>query len=208
MGHNPSRNPFRRASLGIDDQMEVDAYKAASIWGAWWTLEESTRRRYFTADEHKFMRRYGAKLDELSCQRTNPRNEDEHHFVLVCLGQAEPRSDRERLWLYAQMVCRYERSLLRAARTDLVEYENAALRIENRSLRVDLQTLEREYMELLSEWRVATGEQQPRQPVCNVVWMTSAFNLRGFVGPPAMRRFVSTASRGAAMQMLPTSLAH
>ena len=85
------------------------------------------------------------------------------------------------------MVCRYERSLLRAARTDLVEYENAALRIENRSLRVDLQTMEREYMELLGEWRMATGEQQPRQPVCNVVWATSAFEQREFAGPPAMR---------------------
>ena len=92
---------FQASRPDLDHQITVDAYKAASIWEAWWTLEKSTRRRYFTAAERKFMRRYGAKLDELSCQRVNPRNDDDHHLVLVCLGQAEPRSDLERLWLFA-----------------------------------------------------------------------------------------------------------
>ncbi len=105
------------------------------------------------------------------------------------------------------MVCRYERSLLRAARTDLVEYENVALRIENRSLRVDLQTLEREFMELLTEWRLATGEEQPRKPICNVVWATSAFNVRDLFGPPVMRPLACVLSRGAPTQTVPTTAA-
>lgn len=90
-----------------------------------------------------FIRRYGARLDELARIRALPSNDDEQHFLTVCMGHAEPRSDRERLWLYAQMVCRYEKSLQRAARTDLVEHENDALRIENRRLRGDLAASER-----------------------------------------------------------------
>ena len=49
MGNDPTRNPFRRQQLALDDQQAVDAYKAASIWGAWWQLDESTRRLYFAA---------------------------------------------------------------------------------------------------------------------------------------------------------------
>ncbi len=77
MGHGQSTDPFKQARLGPDDQMAVDGYKAASISGAWWPLEESTRRRCFTADEREFMRRCGAQLDELSCQRGNPANDSD-----------------------------------------------------------------------------------------------------------------------------------
>lgn len=178
MGNNPSRNPFRRERLGLTDQQAVDAYKADSVWGSWWTLAEATRRRYFTADERKFIRRYGAKLDEIACMRANPVNDDELHFLQVCQRQAEPRTARERLWLYVQLVCRYERSLQRAARTDLVEYENDALRIENRALRADMTALEREYMEILSELKMHRGEEVLKRPVCNVVWMTDRFRMR------------------------------
>jgi uncharacterized protein YifE (UPF0438 family) len=140
-------------------------------------LSEATRRRYFTADERKFIRCYGAKLDEIACMRASPANDDELHLLQVCQRQAEPRNPRERLWLYAQLVCRYERSLQRAARTDLVEYENDALRIENRALRSDLKSLERVYMEVLTELKMERGQETLKRPIGNLVWMTHRFHM-------------------------------
>ena len=102
MSNNPTRNPFRRARLGLDDQQAVDEYKARSVWSAWWALDETLRRRYFTRDERAFITRYGARLDELASYRDGPRNEKEEHFLRVCGGEEEPESPRERLWLLVQ----------------------------------------------------------------------------------------------------------
>ena len=68
MGHNPTKNPFRRARLGLDvgAQQAVGEYKARSVWGAWWQLDEKVRRRYFTKDQRDFITRYGARLDEIA----------------------------------------------------------------------------------------------------------------------------------------------
>ena len=43
MGHNPTKNPFRRARLGldVDTQAAVDEYKTRSVWSAWWQLDEA-----------------------------------------------------------------------------------------------------------------------------------------------------------------------
>ena len=49
------------------------------------------------AEERKFIRRYGARLDELACMRSLPSNDDEQHFLWVCMGQTEPRSRTDRL---------------------------------------------------------------------------------------------------------------
>ena len=135
-------------------------------------------RRYFTSDERKFLRRYGAKLDDIACMRVTPANDDELHFLQECQRQSEPRTARERLWLYVQLVCRYERSLQRAARTDLAEHDTEVLRIENRRLQIDLTTLEREYMDILRELKMERGEEALKRPICNVVWASPRFRMR------------------------------
>ena len=100
--------------------------------------------------------------------RTEPGNDDERHFLQVCMGHEEPRHANERLWLYVRMVCRYEGALERAARADLAEFENAALRIKVRTLKADRTALEREYMEILSMLRMERGELLKR-PIGNIV---------------------------------------
>ncbi len=195
MGHNPSRNPFSRARLGLDDQQAVDAYKAASVWGAWWQLDEAIRRRYFTRRERDFVTRWGAHMDELACLRTNPATDAEHHFVQVCLGHEEPKTIRERLWLFVQLVCRYDRSLTRAARADLAEHDAAALRAENRALKAKSDHLERYVVQLGRELRAATGEANPR--ICNVQWVSPLFRAPEVCGPPTMRFVMDVKHRGA-----------
>ena len=177
IGMNPSRNLFKQARLGIVDQRAVDAYKAASVWAIWWDLSEATRRRYFTTEERKFIRRYGAKLDEIASMRTEPANDDERHFLQVCMGHEEPRHANERLWLYVRMVCRYEGALERATRADLTEFENNAPRIEIRTLKADRIAREREYMEFLSELRMERGKDIERS-IGNVVSMTQRFLMQ------------------------------
>lgn len=153
MGRNPTRNPFRRTRLGLEagTQHAVDEYKARSVCSACWQLDENVRKRYFTKDERGFITRYGARLDELACFRTNPSNEREAHFLRVCVGQEDPRTDRERLWLIVHLVCRYERAVERAARTDLAELDAIALRAENRALKAKSDHLERYIVTLTRE---------------------------------------------------------
>ena len=109
--------------------------------------------------------------------RALPSNDDEQHFVTMCMGHAEPRSARELLWLYAQMVCQYERSVLRAARTYLVEHENSAPRIQNRFLKADLAAAGRSYMEIRTELKMYRGAEELTCPICNVAWATLRFAL-------------------------------
>ena len=85
----------------------------------------------------------------------------------MCVGQHEPRHAKERLWLYARMVCRYESALKHSTRTDLAEFENAPLRIEIRTLKAARTALEREYMEILSyAWSVERTSSDPLATLC------------------------------------------
>lgn len=113
MGHNSSRRARERVDAGT--QFDVDQYKARSIWGSWRGMDRAARDRYFNADEIAWLNRYGSRLDQLSCLAVESRNEREKHFIGVCLGHHPSATDRERLWLRAQMVVRYEASLERAA---------------------------------------------------------------------------------------------
>ena len=200
MGMNPSRNAFKRARLGLDAQQAVDEYKARSVWGAWWKLDEKVRRRYFTQDERDFITRYGARLDEIACFRTNPSNDDEAHFLRVCVGEDEPRTPRERLWLVVHLVCRYERSANRAARADLAEHDASALRAENRAVKAKTDHLERHLATLAKDLRVATGDEPPS--IHNVRWASFLFDKPETFGPPPVRVVVTAKTRGAAIGLL------
>ena len=201
VGNNPTRNPFRRARLGLDDQQAVDEYKARSVWPAWWALDEALRRRYFTRDERAFITRYGGRLDELASYRDGPRNEKEEHFLRVCGGEAEPDSPRERLWLLVQLVCRFQRAVDRAARADLAEHDAFALRAENAALKAKIDHLERYALRLQRERGAAAAE---NPSVCNVVWATGLFAPREKVlGPPPVRFILSAARRGLPALTLP-----
>jgi uncharacterized protein YifE (UPF0438 family) len=190
MGHNPSR--YKLKALSADAQHVVDEYKARSVWGMWWSLDEKLRRRYFTREERAFITRYGARLDELACHRDNPRNDKEQHFLQVCVGTAEPESPRERLWLLVQLVCRYQRSVDRAARADLAEHDAFALRSENTALKAKNDHLEAYSYRLGRELENATAERPPS--ACNVEHATLRFHrrdgsqpIRSFVADPAFR---------------------
>ena len=76
--------------------------------------------------------------------RADPLNERERQFLSVCMGQQSPTSDRERVWLRAQMVCRYEGSVERASRCSRAEESAAALAAECAQLRRDLRECELE----------------------------------------------------------------
>lgn len=205
MGHNPTKNPFRRARLGLDvgAQEAVDEYKARSVWSAWWQLDEKIRKRYFTRPERDFVMRWGAHMDELACLRTNPETDGEHRFVQVCMGHVEPQTRRERLWLFVRMVCRFERAVTRAARADLAEHDAAVLRAENRALKAKADHLERYLVVLASELRVATGEDHPG--ICNVQWATCLFEGPAQFGPPPVRRVMDARRRGVPVGMLTTA---
>ncbi len=200
MGHNPSRHTLKR--LSADTQHAVDAYKSRSVWSTWWSLDEKLRRRYFTRDERAFITRYGARLDELACFRSNPRNEKEQHFLRVCSGEEEPSSPRERLWLLVQIVCRYQRAVDRAARADLAEQDAFSLRAENRALKAKNDHLERYAHGLAS--RLARMDEARPAPVCNVVWMTPRFREPEICGPAPAWRVVSASRRGPPVAMLTT----
>ena len=146
MGHNPSRNPFRRArQVASTAQYEVDQYKAQSIWGGWRGLVAATRSRYFNVDEIAWLNRYGSRLDQLACLTVDPRNEREKAFVKICLGHAAPTTDRHRLWLRAQMVVRYESSLERAALCGAAEQERDAILAKCRQLEGEVREWQMQY---------------------------------------------------------------
>jgi len=204
MGHNPTKNPFRRARLGldVDTQAAVDEYKARSIWGAWWRLDETIRRRYFTRPERDFVARWGAHMDELACQRTNPVDDREQHFVRVCLGHEQPQTRRERLWVFVQMVCRYKRAVTRAARADLAEHDAAALRAENFALKAKCDHLEVYAHQIAEEFRAAAAA---FPEICNL--STTAANFNDFREPRGRIRFTTDEPRRPARWLLtPTGI--
>ncbi len=152
--------PTRYESRPVEAQAEVDAYKARSVWGRWWALEGGLRDRLFTPEEVQWVKRYGRKLDQLSSFAREPANDRERHFVAVCRGDAQPTTDRERLWLRVRVVCRYEASLERATRCDVAEHHAATWAHENLQLRRDVRRLEQERDLLYEELQVY--EQNPR----------------------------------------------
>ena len=175
MGMNPSRNPFKRARLGLDAQQAVDEYKARSVWRAWWELDEKVRRRYFTKDERAFITRYGSRLDALASYRELPSNEKERHFVSVCMGDAEPSTPRERMWLIVQLVCRFEAAATRSARADLAEHDAFALGAENTKLKSKNDHLEA-FIVALQRGEYQLEDQPADVPsICNVVHATWRF---------------------------------
>ncbi len=119
-----------------------------------------------------------------------PRSDAEKHFLAVCNGDVVPRTDRERLWLRVQVVCRYEQALQRAARTDLAEHQAAALAAEVAAMRWLVQDAEEMAAELLEEIAVTRGEAYAlrRRSIENVRYATSLFERdEPLVGPPTIR---------------------
>ena len=157
MGHNPSRRTLKDTAASA--QYEVDQYKAGSIWGAWRGLKQEVCDRYFNADEIAWITRYGSRLDQIACMVAVPRNERERQFLLVCMGNEWPTSDRERLWLRAQMVCRYEGCVERASRCSRAEETAGALAAECTQLRRDLREYELETSAAIARAMVDEGNQ-------------------------------------------------
>ncbi len=155
----------------------MDAYKSRSIWGAWWSLPGETQSRYFSSAEVRFIKRYGARLDQIASMVVEPKNEGEQHFLKVCLRNAMPKNDAERLWLRAQLVCRYEQSIERAARADLAEHENATLRHELTSMQQAVLEAESVTMEMINELKMHRDEIPRRVDICNVRWASPLFSL-------------------------------
>ena len=205
MGHNATRNPFRRARLHLDAQAEVDEYKARSVWGRWWSLDPRVRRRYFTREERAFVTRYGARLDAIATHRVEPRTDRERHFLKVCIGEEEPESPRERLWLLVQLVCRFEHVVNRAAKADLAEHDAFALRYENDAMKAKLDRMERHAYGL--QRQVQRLEDDLERSVCNVVWMTGRFRVPEVCGPMLTWRVMTPERRGPPIGVLtPTGL--
>lgn len=188
MGHNPSRYTIK--AIEADTQRAVDEYKSRSMWGRWWSLSADAKSRYFTKDERAWINRYGARLDEIACMAVEPRNDRERQFLAVCLRHELPQTERQRLWLRAQMVCRYEDSLERAARTDLAEHRNAAMRGELQQLRIDLRAAEHEAMQIVTELRMLRGDDGPevRRADANATWVTPRFRSSA-TGEPVARPY-------------------
>ena len=159
MGHNPSRRTLKAAATST--QYEVDQYKARSIWGAWRGQKQEVRDRYFNADEIAWITRYGSRLDQIACMAVEPRNERERRFLGVCLRHHGPINDRERLWLRAQMVVRFEGALARSARCDRAEELAAALTARCKQLATDLSDAEAESAAFLpSVWMMQAETEQ------------------------------------------------
>ena len=187
MGMNPSRNPLKRARHDLDAQQAVDEYKARSVWRAWWELDEKIRRRYFTRDERAFMTRYRSRLDELATYRELPSNDKERHFVSVCMGDAEPSTPRERMWLIVQLVCRFDAAATRSARADLAEHDAVALRAENTKLKTKNDHLESFIGALQRGDHPLDDRPTEVRPICNVVQATMLFSQCS-AWPPGINR--------------------
>ncbi|MCC5852347.1 MAG: DUF413 domain-containing protein [Alkalimonas sp.] len=64
-----------------------------------------TRSGRFTLAEGNLLEKHGIALQELEQGSRTPQTDEEHHFVLVCKGEAEAASAVEKTWLkYKQRV--------------------------------------------------------------------------------------------------------
>ena len=176
MGPNISR--YSIDALGPESQREVDEYKARSVWGTWWALGDEMRDRFFSREEQRWIRRYGARLDAIACMVDAPRSDAEKQFQRTCQGAA-PRTDRERLWLRVQVVCRYQVAVDRAARLAMAEHLAEARGAEVASLVRINREAEEVAMELLEEVRRLGGDEDAlhRRSIRNVEWTTCRFRL-------------------------------
>ncbi len=199
----------RYERIPIEAQVEVDAYKARSVWGRWWALDPGVRSRLFSDEEIRWVKRFGRKLDALASLASEPETDGERHFVAVCQGSAAPTTDRERLWLRVRVVCKYEASMERASRCDLSEHRAATLEREIRQLRRDLRRTEQERDLLLEEQQLRAGDAGAllRRSIQNVDYATPLFATPpGFTGPRcAVRLASSLPGQRWVSQVLPTS---
>jgi uncharacterized protein YifE (UPF0438 family) len=182
----------RYEGVPIEAQAEVDAYKARSVWGRWWSLAAELRARLFTQAEIKWIRKHGARLDELACGARVPETDAQQHFVSVCNGDAAPTTREERLWLRVRVATHYAASLERARRCDIAEHRAAVAEAENEDLRRALREVESYAMELVREVRLLGGEPDAirRQSLQNVEWSTPLFKSFEVVGPPRHYRVI------------------
>lgn len=191
MGHNPSRYSQRR--LALKDQLHVDEYKARSVWGRWWQLDAEWKARLFSQEEMRWIRRYGAKLDELANGARVPRTEAERHFVQVAMGGQMPRNDRERLWVRVQIACRYEESVKKALLCQEAMEVAVGLEAEARALRSEMREYEMLILEMQSDLRMQEGDLEEARRrarlelIRNVRWVKWDLDDSDFVGPPPIR---------------------
>lgn len=152
MGNNPSRNPFKRARLGLDrPSAEVDAYKARSVWGAWWDLEPETRARYFNGAEIRLVQRYGSRMDKIASMVEPPATPAELH-CMKSAGATSRRGTRPSACGYAcnlSAIRAIDRT--RGAGAEALEYELGPLQQENMAPRRDLRDAEAAAMESINE---------------------------------------------------------
>ena len=155
MSHTSRKSLAHAQDVSPTVQADVDAYKARAIWGQWRGLKPAIRARYFNGDEIAWLNRYGSRLDQLSSLVAEARNEREKHFVGVCLGHHDPDTDRERLWLRARMVVRFQASLGRAARCDEAERSRDELAARLATALDDLQSCQMDQFDVIRlKWDV------------------------------------------------------
>ncbi len=183
----------RYERIPIEAQVEVDAYKARTVWGRWWALEDGMRSRLFSPDEIRWVARHGRRLDALASMAKEPTTEGERHFVAVCQGDAAPTTDRERLWLRVRVVCQYAASMERAARCDLAEHRATELEHENVQLLRDVRRAEGERDVLYEELQVRGGNARALQQrsIQNIDYVTPLFTTPALVGPRQLVPMVS-----------------
>ena len=107
-------------------------------------------------------------------------------IVRVCNGESTPSNAKQRLWLLGQLVCRYQRSVDRAARATLAEHDAFAPRAENEALKAKNDLLEQH---CVIPWRQLEQTTADRPPsICNVVNMSPRCRGLEVCGPmPAWR---------------------
>jgi hypothetical protein len=108
--------------------------------------------------------------------------------------EEDPGAERERLWLSVHLVCRYERAVERAARTDFAALNASALPAENRALKARSDHLERRIVKLTRETGAMEIEAHPR--IGNETWVFIFFDGYGMTGPPQARLLVTVDTRG------------
>lgn len=96
----------------------VNEYKSSFVWSTWWQLNERPAAPPHD-DERTPIKRYDARLAELACDWTDPRDGREQHSVRVCFSEEELRSAMERLWLLVSCLPRAENLALKAANDHL-----------------------------------------------------------------------------------------
>lgn len=169
--------------------------------------QQRVKARLFSQDETRWIRRCGARLDELDNLATTPRNDNEAHFVQVAAHGGQPNTERERLWLRVQVACRFEESIEKAALCTQGLDAAAGLDAEARQLRIDMRDAEHQVAELLEELALAGRDAGAlrKRSLCNVAFATMLFAQ--VEGEPAQRTIFDVSRTHVPHQTLPPSLA-